>query len=134
MSGAIIREFRTARFVVVVDAIEDYSALDDLACSPEAQAELRENLDSGQWILFTARARVLLDGDVIASDYLVGCVYASLADFADHMACGRANREHAKEGHAGRCGSYFADMIATVCAEARRHLLSMQGVYVRGGE
>jgi hypothetical protein len=53
-----IREFRTARCAVIIDAVEDDSGIDDLHSEADQQAEIRENLDSGKWTLFCARVRV----------------------------------------------------------------------------
>jgi len=170
-----IREFKTKNFHVVVDAVEEI----DLDLSWDEDGSTREGLENGTLIAFCARARVFLRGKEIASDYLGGCIYKSLEDFADHKECGKQNRETLKrEGHfqiyrkarpypsclsasdklkkrgfstreraeawaqanakeayeifeTGKCGSYFADMIATVCQEARKELQDLQHVRVR---
>jgi hypothetical protein len=122
-----IREFKTKNFTVIVDAIEDDCGIDDLHSEPEAQQEIIDNLNSGKWIQFTARARVLYHGNTIASDYLGGCVYTSLEEFADHIESAKYKRETGRN-----TGSYFADMIATVCAEARKAILETQTIYIRG--
>jgi hypothetical protein len=84
----IIREFKTKNFHVVVDAIEEA----DLDLSFDDDDSTREGLENGSLIAFCARARVFLRGKEIASDYLGGCIYKSLEDFADHIECGRQNR------------------------------------------
>jgi len=170
-----IREFKTKNFHVVVDAVEEF----DLDLSWDEDGSTREGLENGTLIAFCARARVFLRGKEIASDYLGGCIYKSLEDFADHKECGKQNREtikregrfqiyrkarpypsclsasdklnkrgfstreraeawaktHAKESYeifeTGKCGSYFADMTATVCQEARKELQDLQHVRVR---
>lgn len=127
----IIRKFKTPRFTVIVDAVEDDSSLDDLHSEPDAQDEIRDKLNSGEWVLFCARARVLFDGNEVASDYLGGCVYASFEEFADHRAVGAYNRKLAAKGKAGRCGSYFADMIARVCEDARNTIMDYQSISIR---
>lgn len=122
-----IRKFNTARFTVIVDAIEDY----DVDLSFDDTGEVLKKLESGELVSFTARARVLLDGNEIASDYLGGCIYSDLQEFQDHRQCAAQNRKFAESGQSCRCGSYFADMVSNVIAEARKSLLSMQSVKVR---
>ena len=170
-----IREFKTKNFHVVIDAVEEI----DLDLSWDEDGRTREGLENGSLIAFCARARVFLRGKEIASDYLGGCIYKSLEDFADHKECGKQNREtlkregrfqiyrknrpyqsclsktdklkhrgfatreraeawaqaNAKEGYdiseTGKCGSYFADMIGTVCQEARKELQDLKDVRVR---
>ena len=114
-----LREFETANFRVIVDAIEE----DSLDLSWDDDGSVAEGLDSGRLIAFTARARVLtLSGIELASDYLGNCIYKDFDDFMDHRACGAQNREYEARGESGRCGSYFSDMISTVCREARLEL------------
>ncbi len=122
-----IREFKTANFRVTVDAIEDYG----LDLSFDDTGKVREKLESGEYVAFTARARVFYKGAELASDYLGGCIYSDLESFADHRECGKLNREYAAKGDKGRCGSYFSDMIGQVIKEARSQLKLMQSVRVR---
>ena len=82
-------------------------------------------------MLFCARARVLLDGEEIASDYLGNCIYPTFKAFDDHIAVAEQNRKYAEKGESGRCGSYFKDMIATVISEAREHVATYSAPYVR---
>ncbi len=83
-----IREFKTQNFHVVVDAVEEF----DLDLSWDENGQTREGLENGTLIAFCARARVFLRGKEIASDYLGGCIYKTLQDFADHKECGKQNR------------------------------------------
>jgi hypothetical protein len=122
-----IRKFVTKNFTITVDAVEDY----DLDLSFDEDGSVREGLESGKYVAFAARARVFFQGNEIASDYLGGCIYESLDAFADHIACGKQNREYKAKGKTGQCGSYFADMVANVCAEARKTIASHRKVYVR---
>lgn len=112
-----IREFRTANFRVIVDAIEEESP--DL--SWDDTGETAANIDLGHLIVFCARARVIHDelGE-LSADYLGNCVYESLPAFMDHKLCGVETRKLRAAGSQAICGSYFADMVATVCAEARK--------------
>ncbi len=123
-----IREFRTANFRVVVDAIEE----DRPDISFDETDETREKIEAGEWLIFCARARVIHDelGEV-SSDYLGNCIYESLEAFMDHKECGRYNKQLAAEGAAGRCGSYFRDMIREVCRDARKTLRAAKQIKVR---
>ncbi len=87
-----IREFKTKNFHVVIDAVEEI----DLDLSWDEDGSAREGLENGTLVAFCARARVFLRGKEIASDYLGGCIYKSLEDFADHRECGKQNRETIK--------------------------------------
>jgi hypothetical protein len=134
MSDSIgtIRQFRTKRFRVIVDAVADDSCLDDLHSEPEDQQEIADNLDSGKWVLFTVRARAFLDGNEIASDYLGGCIYSSIAEFQDHRQCAAETRRERAKGRADVVvGSYFADMVRNVCTQARATLHDYQSIYIR---
>lgn len=86
-----------------------------------ADDETLEKLESGEWQNLTFKVAIYdrNTGAEIASDYLGNSIYANPADFRDHRACGRANRERAAAGQAGRCGSYFTDMVHNAVAEAR---------------
>ena len=124
----IIREFRTKNFRVVMEALDEQ----DLDLSFDDTGEVAEKLDNGELIAFCAHAYVQgPNGETLAEDYLGDCIYESFQAFMDHRACGRQNREWEKEGREGRCGSYFTDMIRTVCNEAREELAKLQTVKVR---
>lgn len=123
-----IRRFRTAQFTLIVDAIEE----DSPDISFDETNETREKIESGEWQIFTVRARVIHDelGE-IASDYLGNCIYESLSAFMDHKECGRENKRLAAAGERGCCGSYFRDMIREVCREARKAIRGAQSIRVR---
>jgi hypothetical protein len=171
----IIREFKTQNFHVKVDAIEET----DLDLSWDDDGYTKRGLENGSLIAFVARARVYFRGLEVSSDYLGGCIYKSLEDFADHKECAKQNRDtlkreggfqiyrkarpyehclsksdklkkrgfatreraeqwaakHATEAYeifeTAKCGSYFADMVATVCAEARKTVSDMKAIHVR---
>lgn len=128
-----IREFKTKHFRVIVEAQPEY----DLDLSFDETGETAKKIDSGEYVAFCACARVefLPTGQTIATDYLGNCIYKSLDDFMDHRECGKLNRKWAKQGKQGHCGSYFHQMISTVCEEARKtfndNLNSMAMVRVR---
>ena len=122
-----IRTFKTANFSVIVDALEDF----DTDLSFDDTGEVREKLESGEFMAFTARARCYYQGTELASDYLGGSIYSDFEDFADHRACGKQNREYAAKGERGRCGSYFADMVKTVISKAREEVKRIQAISLR---
>lgn len=123
-----IRKFRTAQFTVIVDAIEE----DSPDISFDETNETRDKINSGEWMIFCARARVIHDtlGE-LASDYLGNTIHGSIDEFMDHKECGAKNRQLAAAGHAGRCGSYFADMVKTVCRDARKAIKGAHAIKVR---
>lgn len=100
-----------------------------LECEPErdpdiswADEETLEKLESGEWGNYTFKVAVYdSHSDEIGSAYLGNSIYADPRDFMDHRLCGRANREYAAAGQAGRCGSYFTDMIGEAIREARQN-------------
>lgn len=127
MSLGTIREFETKNFKVIVDALPE----DDLDLSWDDTGEIREGLESGRYIAFVARARVLFRGREVGTDYLGSCIYKSFEDFMDHRECGKQNAEYERKGERGRCGSCFHQMINEACAEARKAMLDLSGTYIR---
>jgi hypothetical protein len=123
-----IREFRTRNFSVIVEALPD----DDTDLSWDDTGEVLAKFESGEYVAFCVRARVVHKhlGE-LAEDYLGGCIYANPAEFEDHRQCAAATRELRAKGSSAVCGSYFADMVRTVCTEARAALRAAQSVYVR---
>jgi len=123
-----IREFHTGQFTVIVDALPD----PDGDLSFDETGEIMADIESGDLILFAARARVIhRDLGEIASDYLGSCIYKNFDAFMDHKECGVQNKEWAARGDRARCGSYFSDMVATVCSEARQAIDAAHGIKVR---
>ena len=117
---ANIRTFTTPNYRVAVDALPEH----DLDLSWDESGQTARDLDAGRLVAFCARARVTHreTGAELASDYLGGCIYKDFDAFMDHRVCGAENARLAAEGATGRCGSYFHDMIRTVCAEAREEV------------
>jgi hypothetical protein len=125
-----IRKFKTKNFTVIADALEDNCpdfSFDDTD-------ETRRQVEDGTLTCFTARVRVLLHGREIGTDYLGNCIYRSIAEFMDHRACGKQNRDWAEQGQNARCGSYFSDMIHAAIAEARTYLAECRAIPVRTGK
>jgi hypothetical protein len=122
-----IREFETRNFKVIVDAVEDI----DTDLSFDKDGEVCKGLESGKYVAFCARVRVLLHGKEVGTDYLGGCIYESLDAFQDHRAVGYENELRRQDGETGRCGSYFHDMIRAAIAEARKSVADLQTVRVR---
>lgn len=122
-----IRKFKTKQFTVHITAEEE----PDLDLSWDDDGSTLQALESGECVAFGVRAVVYFQGYEIARDYLGGCIYESIAAFMDHKECGKQNRQNAAEGKSGTCGSYFSDMIAQVCRDARAELKKMQAVKIR---
>lgn len=115
-----LRTFRTKNFRVVLSW--DYETDFDHSW---ADAETLEKLADGEWTSYQFKVAVYdASGAEIGVDYLGDSIYADPAEFMDHRRCGRMNRELAAKGGAGRCGSYFADMVARAIEEARRNYQS----------
>ena len=123
----IIRKFETRNFTIIIDAIDDY----DIDLSFDETGEVMEKLESGEYQSFAVRAKAFLNGNEIASDYLGGCIYENVGQFQDHRECGAQKRKLREQGSTAICGSYFADMVKTVCREARAVVRNMQSVKVR---
>lgn len=89
----------------------------------DESGEVTEKLNSGEYVNCCFRVAVHDDtGSELAAEYLGNSIYANPAEFVDHRECGRENRRLAATGAAGRCGSYFRDMLANACHEARREV------------
>lgn len=123
----IMREFKTRNFRIIADALPE----NDLDLSWDDTGEVRQGLESGKFIAFVARVRVLFHGQELGTAYLGNCIYESLDAFMDHRECGKQNAEYERKGESGRCGSYFHDMIREACHEARKELAKLQSVHVR---
>ena len=119
MRTETIWSFKTANFRVAYEVMPE----DDLDLSWDDTGEVREGLASGKFIAFQAKVAVydLTTGNEIGADYLGQCIYESAEAFMDHRECGKQNREYAARGEAGRCGSYFSDMVKGAIAEARKY-------------
>ena len=129
-SIGVIREFRTADFRVIVDAIECY----DMDLSWDDDGEVLKKLNAGDYVCFTARARVIhKDLGEIACDYLGACIHDSIDDFQDHRECAawaRAERANGRENFV--IGSYFSDMVWNVIQDARNVIHNTHNIYIRG--
>lgn len=114
-----IREFHLPSVSVYVDALQDF----DLDLSFDEDGSIAKAIEAGELQVFCVKISVVHNtlGE-IATDYLGNCIYASYEAFMDHKECGTLNRTYRAKGEDHRCGSYFKDMIATACAEARVNL------------
>ena len=115
--GNVLWERKTPHFIVRLTA--------EFEQSPDSSwwdDEIREKMESGEYGAYVFCVQVIERGTgaEIGAAYLGDSIYADPRDFVDHRACGRANREYAAKGAAGRCGSYFSDMMGEAIAEARK--------------
>ena len=106
--------FKSGNFEVALEY--DYETDFDHSWADE---ETLANLADGTWTSYLFKVAVYYQGEEIAADYLGDSIYADPREFMDHRACGRRNRELAAAGQAGRCGSYFTDMLHNAIREAR---------------
>lgn len=113
MTVATIWTFETAHFKVVVDC--DWESDPDL--SWDETGEVREKINSGEWGNYCFRARLIWNGNEIATDYLGNSIHADPAEFRDHV--GLAIKSRADNAN---YGSYFKDMVGTVISEGRKAL------------
>lgn len=106
--------FETANFRIEWNISPD----DDVDTSFDETGETLEKLNSGEWFAFVSEMRCVhkQTGIELATDYLGGSIYANPKDFRDHI------------GAQGRWGSYFKDMVHSVCKDARKTLSQLQGV------
>ena len=121
--------YETKRFTVTVDALVDH----DPDLSFDETGDTQAKVESGEWTLFCARARVEMGGRVLADDYLGNCIYENLDDFAsDHRDPDPMKRNcsimRAKWGANAAVSHYLPEMVATVCREAREFLNTNQGM------
>ena len=129
MRDNVMREFETKNFIVRASAEEEF----DLDLSWDDDGSVRKGLKSGQFIAFCAHVEVIHKdtGAVLGEDYLGNCIYKSFDDFMDHRVCGRQNRKLKQQKKAGRCGSYFTDMIHEAISEARKQAHKLNTLQLR---
>lgn len=118
----IIRKFTLRNFTVIVEAMPEH----EVSMYFDDTGEIERQIESGELEAFSVKVSVLMNGAEIATDYLGGCIYRSPAEFMDHKGLASHNR---KTGH--NCGSYFSDMVRTVCSEARDAVRKLQDIHVR---
>jgi hypothetical protein len=92
-----IWSFDTARCNVICDVAPDY----DLDLSWDDDGSTAAGLESGKYVAFVARVRVLIDGVEAGCDYLGGCIYESARQFIDPR-------------------DYFGDMVREAIRQARK--------------
>ena len=127
-----IRIFHAGRFTVRIDALEDRD-FDMSYMDTETAADVQDGIESGRYVLFTARAYVMFDGLLLAEDFLGGCVCADYSEFVDHYGIrAKSRKASAKAGLPVNYGSSFADMVHNVIEEARATLRKIAAVRVRG--
>jgi len=86
-------------FTLRLSALVDFTPISD-TFEDEQVKEVIERINSGEWLYFCAKVTAYKKGIELSSDYLGGCVYEGLEDFAE-------------------CSGYVDDMINTVVNEAK---------------
>ena len=99
--------FDTADYQIVFDVTED----DDLDLSWDDSGETAEGLESGKYVAFVARVRVIHKPSEceLGFDQLHSCIYESPNQFR-------------------RESIYFHDMVRTACLDAREHAKAYLGI------
>ena len=105
-----IYQFKTRNFTLTVESLPE-SAPD---LSFDDSGAIEKQIDCGEIEIFTVRASISCHGYTLSDDFLGNCIYASPAEFRDHLGM-------RKKGH----GSYFSDMVRTVCIQARENIKSI---------
>lgn len=99
--------FKTKQFTVIARIYD--CPVPDL--SWDETGEVRKQINSGEYICFTTKVSVELNGHEIASTWLGESIYETPKDFfTEHVGAQR------------KYGSYFRDMVSEVCGEARKAL------------
>lgn len=111
-------DFKTARFRVLVNAVED----DITDLSWDEDGSVKAGLDSGKLVKFGVVCTVYLVGREVGSDSIWGCVYESYSAFVDHRGI---------KAHSPKSGSYFSDVVREAIADARRVVTSFKLVHLR---
>lgn len=119
-------KFETARFRVEFAIAYDYGYKYD---GDDENGETQAKIDSGEYVAFDSRVRVLLDGRVVGEDHLGGSVYAQGEEsefWTAHRDRDPMNRNcsimrEAKGGNVCIC-HYFPDMVSSAIGEARKTL------------
>ena len=112
--------FKIGRFTVKAEI----EASRDLDLSWDDTGEIREKLDSGEFMAFDTKVSVWLHGCEIGSDWLCQSVYADASDFfTDHRDLDPMNRNcslmKSARGDRTRIVHYFPDMVRTATHAAR---------------
>lgn len=111
----IIREFNTPNCTVRVRAVDDDDFGQALADMDKAERRrIERRIDSGELVGFGVVAETIINGEYVSEDSLWGCIYESPKAFMDHIGLAAKSRKDKRN-----YGSYFKDMVHTVCREAR---------------
>lgn len=126
----VIWEFDTAKFRVVLTVEDCPDDPEGMFADAEADAEIREGIESGRYVWFDATVTVYCQGVEIGSDTLCACCYNSLDEFiSGHRDSNPLHRNcsimRAVKGGNVVVGHYFPSMVACAIAEARKTLASM---------
>jgi hypothetical protein len=113
--------FETAQFRIAFEIIPE----DNLDLSWDDDGSIRDGLDRGLYVAFTARIAVYhkyYGKLALGCDYLSECIYESPQAFMNH-----------RGGGYRKSGSYFPDMVREAVAMARKHIREQPPVYIRPG-
>jgi hypothetical protein len=118
--------FSTANLRVEVNAYDE----EDPDFSFDESGEVARKVASGEFTCFRTEVTVYdRDGRELGSAHLGNSIYEDPKDFRDHVGLAILSR---KDGR--NYGSYFLDKVREACAEARKVLLDLRSIPVRGAE
>jgi hypothetical protein len=111
-------KFETANFRVVWSITD----CEDLDLSWDDTGEVKERLESGEYIAFDSEMNVIYKptGQEIGASYLGQSIYDNPKDFMDHLGC-------RSKGY----GSYFSDMVRDAIKEARKNVAMYHDINLR---
>ena len=125
--------FETANLRVTYDVAPE----DDLDLSWDDDGSTREGLESGKYVAFVARVRVVhkTTGAELGVDYLGSCIYESAEAFISHRDPDPMNRNcslmREARGANACIGHDFPDMVSSAIHEARKQLATLRTMKLR---
>lgn len=96
------------KYIIRLELLPEYDMPDWDFESEEERQELLRKIDQGVYLWFCAKVSAWIDGVELASDYLGGCCYDSVAQFVEDS-------------------GYYEDMVETVITEADEFLAKHGG-------
>lgn len=126
----VIWEFDTAKFRVVLTVDDCPDAPEGMFGDADADAHIREGIESGRYVWFDATVTVYCQGVKVGSDTLGACCYKSFDEFiSSHRDKNPAHRNcsimRASKGANAVVCHYFPSMVASAIAEARKTIADM---------
>lgn len=93
-----------SNYDIYFEALPEYECIKSMFSEPEDIEETQQKIESGEWVIFTAKVSALVNGVELGSDYLGACIYESEEAFYNE-----------KRG-------YMDDMIVQAISEASQNI------------